>query len=91
MRDALPMVGDAFSPWMVVESKSMRKQDMIRGQKSKITEGNLASFRFEALSSMDFESLLPNLEAPSKDLRVVRFSHGDFIKKNKRQNYRAKV
>ncbi|KAH1114529.1 hypothetical protein J1N35_007907 [Gossypium stocksii] len=83
--EALPeaRTGDAFGLEMVVECKSRYKQDMIRGQKSKIMEGNLASSRFEALSSMDSESLFLNLEAPSKDLGAVRFLHEDFIKKLK--------
>ncbi|KAK5832587.1 hypothetical protein PVK06_016389 [Gossypium arboreum] len=81
--DALPTVGDPFGPWMVVERKLKRKQDKIRGQKSKITEGNLESTRFEALSSMDSESIFPNLREPSKELGTVRFSKGDFLKKLK--------
>ncbi|PPS09929.1 hypothetical protein GOBAR_AA10705 [Gossypium barbadense] len=81
--DALPTVGDPFGPWMVVERKLKRKQDKIRGQKSKITEGNLESTRFEALSSMDSEFIFPNLREPSKELGTVRFSKGDFLKKLK--------
>ncbi|MBA0790878.1 hypothetical protein Gohar_015495 [Gossypium harknessii] len=56
-RDVLPMTGEAFSPWMVVERKSRRKQERIRGQKVKISKGNLVGSRFEALSSMDTEAL----------------------------------
>ncbi|MFQ6626511.1 hypothetical protein Gotur_005531 [Gossypium turneri] len=79
-RDALPTVGEAFGPWMVVEHKFRRKQEGIRGQKTKILEGNLVGSQFEKLFSMDFEYLTSNLEAPSKVLGTTRFIQGDFIK-----------
>lgn len=63
--DALPMVGEAFGPWMVVERKSRRKQEGIRGQKAKISDGNSAGSRFEKLSTLAHESLTQELEAPS--------------------------
>ncbi|MBA0717214.1 hypothetical protein Golax_005051 [Gossypium laxum] len=78
--DALLMVGEAFSPWMVVERKSWCKKEGIRGQKTKILEGNLVGSKFEMLSSMDSESLTSNLEMPSKGLGAARFIQGDFIK-----------
>ncbi|KAK5832489.1 hypothetical protein PVK06_016291 [Gossypium arboreum] len=81
--DTPPMMGDAFGPWMVVERKSRGKHDVFRGQKSKVINGILGNSRFDALSSIDSEPLMPDLEASTKDIRMARFSQGGFIRKLK--------
>ncbi|MBA0753894.1 hypothetical protein Gogos_020829 [Gossypium gossypioides] len=51
--------------------------------KTNISKGNLMGSRFKKLSSMDSESLTPNLEMPYKVLGTARFIQGDFIKNMK--------
>ncbi|MBA0756206.1 hypothetical protein Gogos_000038 [Gossypium gossypioides] len=52
----------------------------IRGQKTKILEGNPVGSQFEKLFFIDSEYLMPDLEVPSKVLGMTRFIQGDFIK-----------
>ncbi|KAH1098613.1 hypothetical protein J1N35_015534 [Gossypium stocksii] len=88
--DDQPTVGKAFGPWMVVESKSRRKQNAKQGQKVTISYGNLEGSKFEALASMKTESSKSELEVPFKVLGTTKIIQGDFLKKLKGIDTRKK-